>query len=84
MNIKAFLKWGTPFLSILILLYCSWIYFCPFIILAKHGQLTLSSFFKSLVDSREYYIQMYILIKGVFCSAMLFIVGNYFYRQVDK
>lgn len=84
MRMKWFLKWGTPSLSLLILLYCTWIYFCPFVISAKHGQLTIGSFFKALLDSREYYIQMYILIKGILCSAILYIVGHYFYNQLDK
>jgi hypothetical protein len=81
---KFLLRTGIPVISVFILVYCTWIFFCPIAIDIKHGNMSVGKFLKALVDSRDYYIQMYILVKGVFCSTILFVVGKYFEGELEK
>jgi hypothetical protein len=67
----------NPVVAVFIFLWCLWIYSCPLFIAVVHHKFHWHMV-KALMDGREYYIPMYILIKGVFCSLMLWIVGEYF------
>ena len=73
----------NPVVAVFIFLWCLWVYSCPIFIAILHHDFHLSMT-KALLDGREYYVQMYILIKGLFCSIMLWIVGEYFKSYFSK
>jgi hypothetical protein len=72
-----YLKKINPFLALFIFLWCFWIYLSPLCIAILHHKFAWSML-KELIDGRENYVQMYIFIKGIFCSIMLWLVGEYF------
>jgi len=73
----------NPIIAIFIFLWCFWIFSCPIFIAILHHKFHWTMA-KALIDGREYSIPMYILIKGLFCSIMLWIVGEYFKSQFSK
>ena len=73
----------NPVIAVFIFLWCFWIFSCPVFIAILHHDFHWSTT-RALLDGREYYIPMYILIKGVFCSIMLWIVGEYFKSYFSK
>lgn len=81
--ILFYLEKINPFVAVFILLWCIWIYSCPLVIAIFHNKLEWK-IIKGLIDGREYGIPMYILIKGFFCSIMLWLVGEYFKEQFKK
>jgi hypothetical protein len=81
--ILFYLEKVNPFLALFIFLWCFWIYFSPLLIVIMHNKFEWK-LLKGLIDGREYYIQMYIVIKGLFCSVMLLLVGEYFKDQFRK
>jgi|WetSurMetagenome_2_1015567.scaffolds.fasta_scaffold774808_1 hypothetical protein len=82
-SILFYLRKINPIVAIFIFLWCSWIYFSPIIIEIYHHTFKLS-LLKTLINGGENYISMYIFIKGVFCSIILWIVGEYFKNQYLK
>lgn len=67
----------NPIVAAFIFLWCLWIFICPVVIEILHHTFKWNMV-KALIDGREYYLQMFIVIKGLFCSIMLWIVGEYF------
>lgn len=80
---KTYLKWINPIVAILIFLWCCYIYFGGMFIEITHHEFTFEKF-KDLIDPRDNNFNMYFIIKGLFCSIMLLIVGDYFKRIYDK
>jgi hypothetical protein len=81
--ITIYLNKINPFVALFIFLWCSWIYFGPFIV-SIIEQNSIMSEFKKLFDGEENGISMYIFVKGIFCSLMLWLVGEYFKHYFAK
>jgi hypothetical protein len=81
--IIIYLEKFNPILAIFIFLWCFWTYSCPLFIAILHHKFEWK-LLKTMIDAREYYIPMYILIKGIFCSVILWLVGEYFKVQFQK
>jgi hypothetical protein len=81
--ILIYLNKINPIIAIFILLWCSWIYFSPVFIDIYHHKFEISML-KTLINGGDNNISMYIFIKGIFCSIMLWIVGEYFKNQFNK
>jgi hypothetical protein len=81
--IQFYLEKINPILALSIFLWCFWVWSCPLFIEIMHGNFKWK-LLKVMIDSREYYIPMYILIKGLFCGVILWIVGEYFRIQFKK
>ncbi len=79
---KFYLKWINPLVAIVILLICSWIYFGGYFI----GFDKKSAFMegKNIIDPGEMGFSMYFFAKGLFCSSMLFLFGQFLKRKLFK
>jgi len=81
-KLKFYLKWINPVIAILILLICSWIYFGGYFISFNGKSPFLEG--KSIIDPREMGFSMYFFAKGLFCSSMLFLFGEFLKRKLFK
>ncbi len=84
---KFYLKWINPCVALLILIICTWIYVGGYFVSYDAGQ---SPFAKGevFIDPEEMGFSMYFFAKGLFCSSMLFLFGEflkkYLYGNKDK
>lgn len=81
--LKFYLKWINPFIAGLILIICVWIYFGGYFL--QFGE-TEPPFLKgdSIIDPGELGFSMYFFAKGLFCSSMLFLFGEFMKRYIEK
>ncbi|MFA6281415.1 MAG: hypothetical protein WCY05_02800 [Candidatus Omnitrophota bacterium] len=79
---KFYLKWVNPIVALLILIICSWVYFGGYFV----GFNEKSKFEKKevLIDPNEMGMPMYFFAKGLFCSSMLFLFGEFMKRKLSK
>ena len=80
---RFYLKWVNPFVALLILAICSWIYFGDYFV--SFGQ-EKSAFAKGgvIIDPDKGGLQMYFFAKGLFCSSALFLMGEILKRLLKE
>ena len=80
---RFYLKWVNPIIALLILVICSWLYFGGyFVSFSADKSLFLKG--KNILDPAEMNLQMYFFAKGLFCSSMLFLFGEFMKRKISK
>ncbi|MFA5337647.1 MAG: hypothetical protein WC330_04885 [Candidatus Omnitrophota bacterium] len=79
---RFYLKWINPIVAILILVICSWLYFGGYFVSFGNKSPFLKG--KSIIDPSEMNLPMYFFAKGLFCSSMLFLFGEFFKRKLRK
>lgn len=80
---KFYLKWINPAVAILILAICCWIYFGGYFLNLDGGETPFSKG-KHILDVDELGFQMYFFAKGLFCSSLLFLFGEFLKKYLNK
>ena len=80
---KFYLKWINPFVALVILAICTWLYFGGYFIDLGGGETPFSKG-DNLFDVDEMGFSMYFFAKGLFCSSMLFLFGEFLKRYLKK
>ncbi len=80
---KFYLKWVNPIVALFILVICSWLYFGGYFVSFSADK---SPFLrgKLIIDPAEMNLQMYFFAKGLFCSSMLFLFGEFMKKRLPK
>lgn len=78
-----YLTYVNPALAVLILLICAWIYIGGYFTNFE-GEETAFSDGKSILDPNEMGFPLYFFAKGLFCSAMLFLFGEFMKRYLAR
>jgi len=72
---KFYLKWVNPIVALAILAICTWIYFGGYFV--SFGKETPFMKGQSLIEPSEMGMSMYFFAKGLFCSSMLLLFGEF-------
>jgi hypothetical protein len=80
---KFYLKWINPIVALVILVICTWIYFGGYFIDLGGGQAPFSKG-DNIFDVDEMGFNMYFFAKGLFCSSMLLLFGEFLKRYLKK
>jgi hypothetical protein len=80
---KFYLKWINPIVALVILAICCWVYFGGYFI-SLDGSETPFTKGKHLLDAGDEGFQMYFFAKGLFCSSMLFLFGEFLKKYLNK
>ena len=81
-HMRFYLKWLNSLVALLILIICSWIYFGGYFV--SFGDKSLFAKGKIIIDPGEMGMSMYFFAKGLFCSSMLFLFGEFMKRKLAK
>jgi len=73
---RFYLKWINPIIALVILAICCWIYFGGYFINLS-GEETPFANGTPILDVDELGFSMYFFAKGLFCSSMLFLFGEF-------
>jgi hypothetical protein len=79
---RFYLKWINPAVALLILVICSWLYFGGYFVSFADKSPFLKG--KNIIDPAEMEFPMYFFAKGLFCSSMLFLFGEFLKRKLPK
>ena len=79
---KFYLKWVNPIVALVILVICSWLYFGGYFV-SFSGESPFAKG-KIIIDPAEMNLPMYFFAKGLFCSSMLFLFGEFLKRKLYK
>lgn len=79
---RFYLKWINPIVALLILVICSWLYFGGYFVSFADKSPFLRG--KNIIDPSEMNLSMYFFAKGLFCSSMLFLFGEFLKRKLFK
>jgi hypothetical protein len=72
---KFYLTWINPAVALIVLVICTWIYFGGYFV--SFGSDTPFMEGKSIIDPDEMAMPLYFFAKGLFCSSMLFLFGEF-------
>jgi len=81
---KFYLKWINPTIAVLILLICTWLYFGGYFVRFDPKETSHYEKGESIIDPEEMNLPMYFFAKGLFCSSMLFLFGEFLKRKLSK
>jgi len=78
-----YLKWINPLIALTILLICTWIYFGGYFFQFGGGE---TPFVKGavIIDPDDFTLSMYFFAKGLFCSSLLFLFGEFMKRYIKN
>lgn len=76
-----YLRWVNPAVALLVLLICTWIYLGGYFTAPGDGE---SAFERGdgLLDPNEMAFSLYFFAKGLFCSSVLFMAGEFLKRYL--
>lgn len=81
---KFYLKWINPVVALLILIICSWLYFGGYFVNFNPKEPSPYERGENIIDPDEMNLPMYFFAKGLFCSSMLFLFGEFLKRKLSK
>ena len=78
-----YLKWINSIVAVVILALCSWLYFGGYFIDLGGGDAPFAEG-KHILDTNEMGFGIYFFAKGLFCSSMLFLFGEFLKKYLKE
>lgn len=78
--LKIYLKWVNPGIALTVLTICTWIWLASYFV----GEGSESPFEKGKNIFLYNQIAFYFFAKGLFCSSMLFLFGEFMKRYIEN
>lgn len=79
---KFYLKWVNPIVAIMIFIICTSLYFGRYFVNFNPKEVSLHAKGENIIDPAQMGLPMYFFAKGLFCSSILFLFGEFLKSKI--